>query len=495
MDESVDFHPAIILAGAPGLRRGSSFLASFLHTMDKQVKMAQIMMDNRRVTTLLIVGMGLVTIVLVSAAVFLFLSGPNSPFAKETQVLRAYVQAPPVAEVGQETSLIVTVHNPTKEYLSIDEIRLPDALLEAADVAAIIPGTLNHTDYEGETGYQIGFLMAPDDQRQFEISLIPRQMDDFVGDVRVLAGDQETATGFRMVFEMPVALAPTLPPATATIPPSPSATLPPTLTPSATPLVVPWASVVKITGRIKHSSYLKDIWGGSGAIISEDGLILTNAHIISQIMDERADFYMVSITEDPAAEPVDMYFAEPLIVDKDLDLAVLRIATDLKQKPIDPADLHLTPIPLGDSSALHLGDPLFILGYPTIGGRTVTLSRGEVSGFTLSSKLTEPAYIKTTAMISGGTSGGLALDQYGRLVAVPTQLGYGQRDPEDLVDCRVAADTNRDGHVDGRDVCIPVGGFVNALRPVNLAKPLIDRALGVTVTSGGTPYPYPSPVP
>jgi S1-C subfamily serine protease len=222
---------------------------------------------------------------------------------------------------------------------------------------------------------------------------------------------------------------------------------------------------------------------------------LTNAHIISQIMDERADFYMVSITEDPAEEPVDMYFAEPLIVDKDLDLAVLRIATDLKQKPIDPADLHLTPVPLGDSSALKLGDPLIIMGYPTIGGQTITLSRGEVGGFTLSSKLTEPAYIKTTAMISGGTSGGLALDQYGRLVAVPTQLGYGQREADDLVDCRVAADTNRDGRIDGRDVCIPVGGFVNALRPVNLAKPLIDRALGVSVTIPGTPYPYPSPVP
>jgi S1-C subfamily serine protease len=465
--------------------------------LDKRVKMSHNMMDNRRVTTLLIIGMGLVTIVLVSAAVFLFLNGPNSPFAKESQALRVYVQAPPVAEVGEETSLIVTVHNTTSEYLSIDEIRLPDVLLEAADVAAIIPGTLSHTDYEGETGYQIGFLMAPDDQRPFEITLIPRQMDDFVGDVRVLAGDQEAATGFRLVFEMPVAQAPALSPVVASpLPPTLTFTpAPPTLTPTATPLAIPYESVVKITGRIKYSSYLKDIWGGSGAIISEDGLILTNAHIISQIMDERADFYMISMTQDPAEPPVDMYFAEPLIVDKDLDLAVLRIATDLKQKPVDPADLNLTPVQLGDSNTLHLGDPLFILGYPTIGGKTITLTRGEVSGFTLSSKLTEPAYIKTSAMISGGTSGGLALDQLGRLVAVPTQLGYGQREADDLVDCRVAADTNRDGKIDGRDVCIPVGGFINALRPVNLAKPLIDRAQGVTVASPGTPYPVLSPVP
>lgn len=453
-------------------------------------------MENRKITIFLIIGMVLVTFFLVSAAALLFLNGPNSPFARESQALRAYVQAPPLAEVGEETSLIVTVYNTTDEYLSVDEIRLPDVLLQAADVAAIIPGTLNHTEYEAETGYQIGFLMAPRDQREFEITLIPRQMDDIIGDLRVLAGGQEATTGFRLVFEMPVAQAPTLTPVIASpLPPTPSLTpAPPTLTPTATYNPIPYTSVVKITGRNRHSSYLKDMWGGSGAIVSSDGLILTNAHIIAQIFDERADFYMISLTEDPAAEPVDMYFAEPLIVDKDLDLAVLRIATDLKQRPIDPAELNLTPVPLGDSSTLKLGDPLFILGYPTIGGETITLTRGEVGGFTLSSKLVEPAFIKTSGLISGGTSGGLALDQFGRLVAIPSQLGYGQRDG-DIVDCRVAADTNLDGRIDIRDGCVPVGGFINAMRPINLAKPLIDRARSVTNVSTGTPGPYPTPLP
>lgn len=453
-------------------------------------------LNDRRTTVLLIVGMSVVTIALVGAALFLFLGGADAPLRGESGALRAYVQAPPVATVGQETKLVITVQNDSENYLSIDEIRLPDAVLQAADVAAIVPGTLNHTEYEGETGYQIGFLMAPEDQRQFEITLIPRQMDDFVGDVRVMAGEQVAASGFRLVFEMPVAQAPTLPPATDTplVTPSLTPTLPPTFTPTATIVAIPYASVVKITGRNKYSSYLKDSWSGSGAIISPDGLILTNAHIITQLMDIRSDYYLISLTEDPAAPPVDMYYAEPLVIDKDIDLAVMRIATDLKYRPVNPEELNLQSVPLGDSSALQLGDPLVILGYPGIGGETVTLSRGDVGGFTLSSKLTEPAYIKTSAMISGGTSGGLALDQYGRLVAIPTQLGYGQREGN-LVDCRVAADTNNDGRIDYRDACIPVGGFVNALRPVNLAKPLIERAMGISVTSSGTPYPYPDPSP
>jgi hypothetical protein len=44
------------------------------------------------------------------------------------------------------------------------------------------------------------------------------------------------------------------------------------------------------------------------------------------------------------------------------------------------------------------------------------------------------------------------------------------------VDCRVLADTNRDGVVDDRDSCVPTGGFINALRPLTLAQPLIEAA-------------------
>jgi len=68
----------------------------------------------------------------------------------------------------------------------------------------------------------------------------------------------------------------------------------------------------------------------------------------------------------------------------------------------------------------------------------------------------------------------LAVNQNGELIGVPTQLGYGGDDQ--FVDCRVLADTNRDGYVDDDDTCVPTGGFINALRPVKLALPLIEAA-------------------
>ncbi len=65
-----------------------------------------------------------------------------------------------------------------------------------------------------------------------------------------------------------------------------------------------------------------------------------------------------------------------------------------------------------------------------------------------------------------------------KMVAIPTQLGNG--DNEEVVDCRVIADTNGDGNVNQRDACVPVGGFINALRPVNLAYEIIESAKRIT---------------
>jgi hypothetical protein len=142
-------------------------------------------------------------------------------------------------------------------------------------------------------------------------------------------------------------------------------------------------------------------------------------------------------------------------------------------------------VTLGDSDALRLGDALTILGYPGIGGETITLTRGEVSGFTSESGRGDRSFIKTSATIAGGNSGGLAANTAGELIGVPTQLGYGGED--EFVDCRVLADTNRDGVVDELDNCVPTGGFINALRPVSLAIPLIEAARRGEVLIGALP--------
>ena len=70
---------------------------------------------------------------------------------------------------------------------------------------------------------------------------------------------------------------------------------------------------------------------------------------------------------------------------------------DIDYNPIDPQSLNLPYVPLGDSSNLKLGDDISILGYPSIGGETITLTSGEVSGFTTETGFGIRAFIKTSA--------------------------------------------------------------------------------------------------
>jgi S1-C subfamily serine protease len=211
------------------------------------------------------------------------------------------------------------------------------------------------------------------------------------------------------------------------------------------------------------------VWTGSGSIISPDGLILTNAHVV----DNRYDEYSVlgiAMTDRTDQPPELVYLAEIVNVDYALDLSVIRIVTDMDGNSITPT---LPFISLGDSDMIEIGDEIRIFGFPGIGGDTITFTEGAVSGFTQERGIDGRAWIKTDATIAGGNSGGMAANDDGALIGVPTRASSGG---DQIVDCRPVADTNRDGYIDDEDTCVPIGGFINGLRPVNLAIPLIEAA-------------------
>jgi S1-C subfamily serine protease len=244
-----------------------------------------------------------------------------------------------------------------------------------------------------------------------------------------------------------------------------------------TPVNIPYQAVVKITVKIRVFGTSVTGWTGSGTIISPDGLILTNAHLVTGERGVRVQGLIISMTESQDQPPSSAYIADVLTVDEDLDIALLQVQTDANSRTVDKDSLDLPHVILGDSDHLELGDPLIILGYPGIGGKTITLTSGVVGGFTGDKEYGDRSFIKTAANITGGTSGGMAMDQYGRMVGIPTQLGYGGN--EDFIDCQVMADTNKDGSVDDGDYCLPAGGYINALRPINLTLPIIERFMDI----------------
>ena len=294
---------------------------------------------------------------------------------------------------------------------------------------------------------------------------------------------------------------------TPTVPPTPAAspTPAPTDVPAtptvAAPTPAPTAALMSNNGLPLNSvveiwaldANNEPMWTGSGSIVDPAGYVLTNAHVVTPDKEfPPIAKLMISVTQKEDEPPLPAYFAEVAVVDRDLDLAVLRIISDVEGNPVDAATLNLPAIPLGDSDEVHLGMPLRILGYPGIGGDTITLTTGEIAGFTSEPGVKGRAYIKTSATIAGGNSGGAALGADGALVAVPTELGSGS--DADVVDCRRLADTNGDGYVDEQDACVPGGGFINALRPINLAKPLLVKALAGATEVMPTPQPERQPV-
>lgn len=238
------------------------------------------------------------------------------------------------------------------------------------------------------------------------------------------------------------------------------------------------ANLIAATVQIIALQDGSPIYVGSGTILSPSGMILTNAHVASPTTvgapELEPDVLVVAlvISEDKPAAP--SYTARVLAVDGFLDLAVIQIDATANGTAVNPSSLNLPYVQMANSDGVHVGDNINIFGFPSIGGNTITFTKGTVSGFSSENPIGDRAWIKTDATISGGNSGGLAADGNGNIIGVPT-IAASSRDAE-TSDCRVIQDTNGDGVVDRNDSCVPIGGFLNGIRPVNLALPLIQAA-------------------
>jgi hypothetical protein len=237
-------------------------------------------------------------------------------------------------------------------------------------------------------------------------------------------------------------------------------------------------SVVQIVAmREGFLGGMTSAWTGSGTIVHPQGIVLTNCHVANPramgMSSPPADRLGISITENSDRAPALSYFGQVVAYNADLDLAVIRITHDVKGRPV--RRLNLPAVAIGDSDDLNLGDKISIFGYPGIGGETVTYTSGNVAGFSSEQGVRSPrAWVKTDATIAGGNSGGTAVSPSGKLVGVPTQAAAGSGVTP--VDARPVLDTNKDGRIDQRDTPMAIGGFINGLRPVNLAIPLLEKA-------------------
>ena len=379
--------------------------------------------------------------------------------------------------IGQEFSIDISLANEGTKSLTVSQIKIPNDLLQIAEMVAVTHNGVQGLEFGDQTGYDFNIEIAPNGQQTVQFSFRAVAEGEISGDLDVVVG---TKTSTREI-------------SLNVIGDDSGINVGPTADPGTTSLI-PFKSVVQIIAVVDLDGENVEGWTGSGTIISEDGLILTNAHVVLSDRYYEVVDLIVAITKEEDEPPERMFYADVIQADAQLDLAVIKVRSDLSGGAANFASLGIQPVPLGDSDSMSLGDSIVIIGYPGIGGETITLTRGEVSGFTSEAPYGNRAYIKTSATIAGGNSGGLAANPQGEIIGVPSAVGTGDIEDE-FVDCRRLADTNRDGVIDEYDNCVPTGGFINALRPIQLALPMIQAAQAGQVaiqenTGGATQEEY-----
>lgn len=160
--------------------------------------------------------------------------------------------------------------------------------------------------------------------------------------------------------------------------------------------------------------------GGSATLIAPDGLALTNAHVVDKGDRTPVDSVVLAANLDPRRPPEECFRATVVRFDADLDLALIQVDRGFYGTPL-PADYRFPSVELAREDQLDIGDPLWIVGYPSLGGTgsrvSIHCARGILSGF---AREEEGVLLKTDAAVIPGNSGGAALDQQGRLVGVPS---------------------------------------------------------------------------
>ena len=189
---------------------------------------------------------------------------------------------------------------------------------------------------------------------------------------------------------------------------------------------------------------------GSGFVLTADGYIATNAHVISGATD-------VQVTLNNGKT----YTAQVVGSDTDYDIAVLKV---------DPGDTPLKPVVLGSSDELTVGEDVSTIGNP-LGELTFSMSRGIVSCLNREINLNGTPFnmIQIDTAINPGNSGGPLFNSYGEVVGIVTAK---------------TSSTGNGTAAEGLGFAIPIDDVLNMLKDIMENGQVTSHAyMGVTVAS------------
>ncbi len=156
---------------------------------------------------------------------------------------------------------------------------------------------------------------------------------------------------------------------------------------------------------------------GSGTIVTAQGLIYTNRHVV-----EGADDYAIFLLEDMNEQPVLTYYAGLVAMFEEADFAILQIDRNTEGNVVIPTTLRLPFIETNETEDATRNDTIYVFGYPGIGegflvvteGKITTVQNGDIGNQRM------VVWYQTDAEIAPGNSGGLAVNERGELLGIPT---------------------------------------------------------------------------
>jgi len=186
---------------------------------------------------------------------------------------------------------------------------------------------------------------------------------------------------------------------------------------------------------------------GSGFIITDDGYVLTNYHVI-----EGSNSITVSLYNG------ETYDAALIGYDENNDIAVLKVEAE-----------GLVPVVLGDSDNLNVGDSVVAIGNP-LGELTFTLTSGAISAkdrkVTLSSSVTMDL-LQTDCAINSGNSGGALFNLYGEVIGV--------------TNAKYSSSSSSEASIDNIGFAIPINSIMNIVESI-IEKGYISKPyVGISV--------------
>ena len=240
-----------------------------------------------------------------------------------------------------------------------------------------------------------------------------------------------------------------------------------------TPSVVNIASTRRIEGVGRHAHGRFPFFGppggrprglqqgqGSGVIISSDGVVVTNNHVVKGATKVRVTLHDKRVFD-----------AKVLGTDPKSDLAVLKLK----------GASGLRPLPLGESARLRLGDFVLAVGNPFGIGQTVTMGIVSAKGRANVGLVDYEDFIQTDAAINPGNSGGALVNLRGELIGINTAIlsrsggyqGIGFAIPSDMAK-PIIGSLRSGGKV--------VRGYIGVM--IQNATPELAQALGLPHTNG-----------